>query len=133
MPQIANITVKKNDGVTDIVYTGVSPASGDNTPAIWKAQGVGTAPAHQPEFRLVARDASKGSKRALRSTFVYPQITTNTTTNITSVVDRALAATDWSVPKGMSQADINEFASQYAALLSASIIKDCIKQGYSAS
>lgn len=133
MPSLANITVKKNDGTTDIVYTGQSPSSGDGVPAIWKATTVGTAPAHQPEFRLASRDASKGAKRALRSTFQYPQIATNSTTSLTSVVDRASADTNWNFPKGMSQADINEFVSQYANLQVATLVKDCVKAGYSAS
>lgn len=130
---MANMTVKKNDGTTDIIYSAVTPSSGDKSPAIWKAQSVGTAPAHQPELRLSSRDASAGSKRALRSTFVYPQISTNTTTSITSVVDKALAATDWNFPKGMSQTDINEFVSQYANLIVATLVKDCVKGGYSAT
>lgn len=133
MPSMANITVKKNDGTTDIVYTGVSPSSGDATAAIWKSQTVGTAPAHQPEMRLTGRDASAGAKRAMRSTYVYPQIATDTTTSLTTVVDKASADTNWNFPKGMSQSDINEFVSQYANLLVATLVKDCVKQGYSAS
>lgn len=133
MASAANITVKKNDGTTDIVYTTLVPASGDNSPAIWKATTVGSAPAHQPELRLTSREAAAGQKRALRSTYVYPQIATDSTTSITSVVDRASAATDWSFPKGMSQTDINEFVSQYANLLVSTLVKDCVKSGYSAS
>lgn len=133
MPAISNITVKKNDGTTDIVYTGVQPSSGDGTAAIWKAQSVGTAPAHQPELRLSSRDASKGAKRALRSTYVYPQIASNTTTGLTTVVDRASADTNWNFPKGMPQADINEFVTQHANLLVSALVKDCAKSGYSAT
>lgn len=133
MPSLANITVKKNDGTTDIVYTGQCPASGDATPAIWKSTTVGVAPAHQPEFRLLAKDASKGARRALRSTYQYPQIATNSTTGLTSVVDRASADTNWVFPKGMAQADINEFVTQHANLQVAALVKDCVKAGYSAS
>lgn len=133
MPAIANIVVKKNDGTTDITYTAATPSSGDGTPAVWKSQSVGNAPAHQPEFRLSGREASKGEKRALRSTMVYPQIATNSTTSLTTVVDRASASTDWTFPKGMSQADINEFVSQYANLLVSTLVKDCVKSGYSAT
>lgn len=133
MPTMANIVVKKNDGTTDITYTAVTPSSGDKTPAAWKSQSVGTAPAHQPEFRLASREAGAGKKRALRSTFVYPQIATNTTTSVTSVIDRAMAATDWNIPKDMSQTDINEFVSQYANMLVATLVKDCVKAGYSAT
>jgi len=133
MAAMANITVKKNDGTTDIIYTAVTPSSGDKSPAIWKAQSVGSAQSHQPELRLSGRDAQSGSKRALRSTYVYPQIATNSTTSITSVVDKAMAATDWNFPKGMAQTDINEFVTQYANLLVATLVKDCVKSGYSAT
>lgn len=133
MPSIANVTVKKNDGTTDIIYTGVSPSSGDSSPAIWKSQTVGVAPAHQPEFRLAARDGQGGVRRAMRSTYVYPQIATNSTTSLTSVVDKASASCDWVFPKGMNQTDINEFVSQYANLLVSTLVKDCVKQGYSAT
>ena len=94
---------------------------------------VGSAPAHAPELRLLAKDAGSGVKRALRSTFKYPQIATNTTTGITSVVDTAAADTNWNFPKSMSQADINEFVSQYANLLVSTLVKDCVKSGYSAT
>lgn len=133
MPSIANITVKKNDGTTDIVYVSKSPSAGDTVPAIWRADSIGSAPSHQPEFRLTAREANKGASRALRCTFLYPQIATNSTTAVTSVVQKAMASTDWTIPKGMSVADINEFASQYGNLLAAVLIKQCVKDGYSAS
>lgn len=133
MPAISNIVVKKNDGTTDVTYTAKSPSSGDGVPAIWKSESVGSAQAHQPELRLSSSQASKGARRRLRSTYEYPQIATNTTTNVTSVIDRASAATDWVFPKTMSQADINEFVSQYANLLVSTLVKDCVKTGYSAS
>lgn len=133
MPDMANITVKKNDGTTDIVYTKQTPASGDNTPAVWRSTSVGSAPAHAPEFRLLAKDAKAGANRAMRGTYKYPQIATNSTTGITSVVDTASASTDWNFPKAMSQADINEFVSQYANLLVSTLVKDCAKSGYSAT
>lgn len=133
MPQMADITVKKNDGTTNVVYTAVSPSSGEGVPAIWKSQTIGVAPAHQPEFRLASREAVKGAKRALRSTFQYPQIATNSTTGLTAVVDRASADTNWTFPKGMAQADINEFVTQYANMLVSTLVVSCVKNGYSAT
>lgn len=133
MPAIADITVKKNDGTTDIVYAAQAPSSGDGTSAVWKSTTVGVAQAHQPELRLLSKEASSGANRALRSTYQYPQIATDSTTSLTSVVNKASASTDWNFPKGMSQADINEFVSQYANLLKSTLIVSCIKAGYSAS
>lgn len=133
MPAIADITVKKNDGTTNIVYAAQAPSSGDGTAAVWKSTTVGVAQAHQPELRLSSREADSGTARALRSTYQYPQIATDTTTSLTSVVNKASATTDWKFPKGMSQSDINEFVAQYANLLVSTQITSCVKAGYSAS
>lgn len=133
MPAIADIVVKKNDGVTNITYAAQTPSSGDGVPAVWRSTSVGTAPAHAPEFRLASRDAEKGKKRALRGTIVYPQIATNSTTGITAVANRFSAGVDVSYSKDMSQADINEAVAQFANLLTAALIQSCLKAGYSAS
>lgn len=133
MPAIANITVKKNDNTTDIVWTGISPSAGDGVPAIWRSQTVGNAAAHQPELRLSAKDGSNGAKRVMRVTYVYPQISTNTTTGVTSVVDKMAFAGDWQLPKGMAATDINEACSQLAHMLASTLLKDCAKQGFSAT
>lgn len=130
MPSLANITVKKNDGTTDIVWTGISPSSGDGTQAIWRSQTVGTAPAHQPEIRLASREADGGKKRALRAYFLYPMIATDTTTGVTSVIHRELASVDWTIPKDMAQVDINEASSQFVNLLASTLFKDCVKAGF---
>ncbi len=133
MPAIADITIKKNDGTTDIIYVAQTPSSGDGVPAIWRAISVGTAPAHAPEIRLTSREADKSKKRALRATFSYPQIATNSTTSVTSVVQRAMADMDVSFAKDMSQSDINEFCSQFTNLLKSTLIVACLKAGYSAT
>lgn len=133
MPSIANLTVKKNDGTTDITYTAASPASGDSTPAVWKSQTVGTALAHQPELRLTARDAKRGLARELRTTFQYPEIMTNSTTGQTTVANRAMASTTWTFDKSMKASDVNEFVAQYANLMAAALLKSCVQSGYSAT
>ncbi|DAD51119.1 TPA_asm: coat protein [ssRNA phage SRR7976301_8] len=123
-----NLTVKKNDGTTDIVYTAKSGANG-TTPAIWQAPG-GSAQQHQPELRVSARDTAKGNSRNVRSTYRYPQVATNSTTGVTTVVNVASARTEWDFPKSMSQSDINEFVSQYAYLLVTNLIRDAAKTGF---
>lgn len=131
MPAMANIIVKKNDGTTDITYTAVVPSSGDTVQAVWKSQTLGVSPSHQPEFKLSSREASGGAKRALHAVYTYPQIATDTTTSLTSVVNRLSVSADWTMPKDMTQADINEAVSQFANLLASTLIKDSAKAGYS--
>lgn len=132
MATAINITVKKNDGTTDIVYTSISPSSGDNTPAVWRSQTVGSAVSHQPELRVSAGNTGKNARR-VRGTFMYPQISTNTTTGVTSVVNKAFGSFEALEPRDMSSADINEFASQFANLVASALMKQCLKEGVSAS
>jgi len=127
---MADITVKKNDGVTNITYTAKVPAGGDGTAAIWRSESVGTAPAHFPELRFSARDVRKGLARAPRTTFVYPMTSTNSTTGVTSVVDKIRIGSDWDIPKNVTQAAIDEAVSQYANLLAAALTVSCLKAGY---
>jgi hypothetical protein len=133
MPNLAAITIKKHDGTTDITYTGKQPSAGDGAPAVWRSDTVGSAISHQPELRLTAREGGKGSKRALRGTYVYPQISTNSTTGVTSVIDKAMASVDVTFPKGMASVDVQEFAFQFTNLLASALVKECFAEGVSAT
>jgi len=130
MPNMADITVKKNDGTTDAIYTSKVPAGGDGTAAIWRYEGVGSAPALFPELRLSSRDVRKGLARNVRSTFAYPQTSTNSTTGITSVVNRARISVEWDLPKDMTQAAIDEAVSQFSNLMAAALVRTSVKAGY---
>lgn len=133
MPSMANMTVKKADGTTDVVYTAKSPSAGDNTPAIWRNETVGTAASHRPELRLTFKEGADGKTRKGRATYVWPEIATNTTTGTTSVVHRSSAGVDFSLAKDMSSANINEFAYQFGNLFANALIKQCVADGFSAS
>jgi hypothetical protein len=130
MASIADIIVKKNDGTTNITYTAVVPSSGDGVQAVWKSQSVGNASSHQPEFKLSSKEASNGAKRAMHAVYNYPQIATDTTTTLTTVVNRATFSVDWTLPKDMGQTEINEAVSQFANLLVSSLIVTSAKAGY---
>jgi hypothetical protein len=133
MPALADITVKKADETTNIVWTGTQPASGDN-PAIWKSKTVGTAYEHQPEARFVSREGNKGRSRTVRVTGVYPQIATNSTTGVTSVVNRLrLVGAEWDIPKGMTATDIAEAVHQLCNLMASTLAKAMVKEGQAAT
>lgn len=121
MPNLANITVKKSDTVTDIVYTGVNPAGGIDAPAIFRSKTVGTAMSHQPELRVAVKPA--GAKDRVVGTFKYPQIATNSTTGITSVVGTVDGKFEFLADKATDQAVINEAAAQFTNLLASALIK----------
>lgn len=129
MPNMANVTIKKNDGITDVVYTAVVPSAGDKTSAIWKNQTVGTASAHRPELKLMSRDNGENTARRVEGTFTYPTLATGTDGK-TNVVDKCIGNVSMVVPKGMPDADVNEAVSQCFNLFAAALLKDSFKTGY---
>ena len=130
MPNMANITVKKNDGVTDVVYTALVPSAGDKTPAIWKNQTVGTAMGHRPELRMESKDSGTGTARRVDVTYTYPSLVVGTDGK-TNIAEKVVVTMSWLIPKGMADTDVNEAVSQCANLTAATLSKDSLKAGYS--
>jgi hypothetical protein len=127
---MANITVKKNDGVTDVIYTAVVPSAGDKSPAIWKNQTVGTAAGHRPEFRMLSRDNGTTTARRVDVEFTYPSLVVGSDGK-TNIADRFVVNASFLVPKGMADADVNEGVSQVVNLMASVLSKDSLKAGYS--
>jgi hypothetical protein len=129
MPQLANITVKKNDGTTDVVYTGVVPSAGDKSPAVWRSNSVGAAMAFRPEFRLTSQSNANRTLRRVEGTYTYPTTATDSAGK-TVVADRGFINFSAGVPQSMPDADVNEFVSQGLNLLVSTLVKDSVKTGY---
>lgn len=121
MPQLADITVKKFDNTTNIVFTGVNPAGGTDSPAILRSNTVGTAISHRPELRVSVKNA--GPKDRVVGTFKYPQIATNSTTGVTAVVGTVDGKFEFSVDKSIDQTVVNEASAQFAHLIASSLLK----------
>jgi hypothetical protein len=132
MPALANITVKKNDGITDIIYTGLVPASGDRSSAFWRCEAVGSAAAFRPTLSLASRPNGPGTARRLDAVYTFP-VTVTGTDGITRVVDKAIITSSGVLPLGMASADVNEAVSQGFNLLVSALIKSCFQTGYSAT
>jgi hypothetical protein len=135
MPSMADITVKKNDGTTDIVYTGISPSAGNGVPAVWRSDSVGSTAGQRPELRLWANDlASKPGGRKMQTTYFYPYTVTDSTTSLVSRVDTFEFRGEWKIPAGVIPDAITaEAVSQLANLLASALVKSCVKSGYSAT
>lgn len=133
MPSMANITVKKNDGTTDIVYTAKSPSAGNGVPAVWRADAVGTAASHRPELRLTSKDIKMFGEEAreVHATFAFPQLVVDTNLGgLTVVKRRAMGTYTAKIPKDLPAVDQNEFASQLANLIASTLFKDSVKDGF---
>ncbi|DAD51989.1 coat protein [ssRNA phage Gephyllon.4_13] len=129
MPTMAAITVKKNDGTTDIVWSNVQASGGESSPAVWRSNTVGTAPAQRPEIRMQSKWNGDQTARRLDISATYPTLTTGSDGAV-NVQARANLQASMVVPTGMLDADINEAASQFMNLLSSTLFKDSLKAGY---
>lgn len=130
MASQANITVKKNDGTTDIVWTGTYGAAGENAPALWRSETVGSAPGHKPNLELKTRWNGPKTARRVEANFVYPQIATDSTTGLTTVVNVIPISVSAAIPNACPSTDINEAVSQCFNLLVATLVKDSFKTGF---
>lgn len=133
MPTMANITVKKADGVTDVTYSVVAASGGDKSPSIWRNNAFGGTAGQRPELRLKALANGSGTSRRVEYSYTYPQLYTDTTTGLSKVATRANSTGSASVPMDMTDSELQEFAAQQGNLLAAALIKACYASGYAAT
>lgn len=131
MPSLSNLTVKKNDGTTDITYTGAQRASGD-MPATFYAPALGATNATRPELRIKAHSSNAGQSKVV-GTYMYPYHVTNSTTGVTSIQKRLMFRFEGNVDFEVPQATIDEAASQFANLVAHATMKAALKEGQSFS
>jgi hypothetical protein len=126
MSTIANLTVKKNDGTTDIVWTALSGQGGPNLPATYASQTVGSALAHQPTMTFVAKDSGDKETRRMNFQVIYPYLVTDSASNVT-VPRKGQVDVSFAMPMVMTATQWNECVSQTINLLTA--LKADIKAG----
>jgi hypothetical protein len=134
MPAIADITVKKNDGVTNVTYVGKAGSGGDASPALWRFDAH-PAPLNslKPELRLNSKWNGPRTARRMEATYVYKGYVTDTTTGVSSSIGAIPVTLSAPIPMSMPQADIDEAVSQAVNLFASTLFKDCLKAGFAAT
>lgn len=127
MPSIADITVKKADGTTDITFSALNPAGGDGIPAIFRSQTVGTVPGHKPEIRISTK--GKTGARVMRLTARYPNVKTIDGVE-TLVSPGSRFSSEFQLDEKQDQADIDEAAEQFSNVQASVLVKSCAKTGF---
>lgn len=130
MPTMADITIKKDDGSTDVTYSVVTASGGDKSPAVWRANAFGGTPGQRPEFRLESAPNGANSGRKITGSFTYPSLYTDTSTSLTKVGTRANFQFTAFMPAEMPDAFAAEFGAQVGNLIAASLIEESLTLGY---
>lgn len=130
MASIANITVKAQDGVTDVIYVAKAGSAGDKNPALWQQDAYGTSVSLRPTFQMSTQWNGPKTARRAEFVFVYPQLVTDSTTGVTSVKSRGHFAGSFVLPVDMTDTNISNTVAQLANLLKSTLIQDSAKSGY---
>lgn len=129
MTTMANLTVKKADGTTDIVYTAMTPSAGDSVPAVWRATSVSSTPMGQPELRLTTKSNGARTARQVKVEYSYPIVETNAFDN-SSAVRRVNFKVEGSLDQFIAQATLDEAAYQFGNLMAAALVKASVASGF---
>lgn len=129
MPTMANITVKKNDGTTDIAYTALAGSSGETVPAFWRNETSANPPAFRPSLKFVSKPTKNGSSvKTMETLYVTPVVKTDAgvTTQVGVHTMRVITSVNFSD----AQSVIDEHISQGVNLHAAALIKNAFKEGF---
>lgn len=133
MPTMASMTVKKNDGSTDIVYDALSGSGGEGSPAMWR-QDTGAAAALPVGLRRFFRMWSvwNGPKtaRVVKANAVHPYSVQDSTTTLYSAKDRVVVDVTVTIPQAVPASEINEAIAQTFNLLDHSLSVSSMQAGY---
>jgi hypothetical protein len=127
---MANITVKKNDGTTDIVWTALTPAAGDDSPALWRSETVSAVNAFKPRLELKSRWTQDKKSLHVEGYVVYPVTQTDTGAGLTTLIGQIPINVKAVLPQQYDAAIINEAVSQAMNLFASTLAKDSFKAGF---
>lgn len=128
MPNMANLTVKKADGTTDVTYVALTPSAGDQTPARWSLVAANAVAGLRPVYDLQSRFNAKRDARHLQSTLKYPDV--RMISGVDTVVGNCLITISGVIPLQVTDTVIAEAVAQAANIFKAALIADSFKAGY---
>lgn len=124
--QMADVTIKKADGSTDILFTAKTPSAGDSVQALWRSDTVGTSAGTRPAVTCVASWNGPKTARKINVKFTYPFLDATTG----AVLGQAIYSVDATVPASMPDADVSQYAAQSANFVASSLIKSVMNAGF---
>lgn len=133
MPTMANITVKKADGTTDVVYNAMAPSSGDGVPAVWRAEAVASTAAFKPRLECRTRWNAAKTARRVDAYFVLPITQTDTASGITTVIGQVPLNLSVVMPVNANDSIVAEAAAQSTNLMVSTLFRSILTSGFAPS
>lgn len=130
MATMADITVKKADGTTNIVWTALTPSAGDSVPAQWRSETVSTQVNGKPTASLMSRYNKERSVRRVETQLRYPQSYTDSTTGLIAIVNTVPVTISAAIPTGVPDTVVAEAVAQAANLFASTLFQTSFKSGF---
>jgi hypothetical protein len=130
MTNATDITIKKSDGTTDVVWTLITGSGGDKSPAVWRSNtAVGTA-GQRPAAQVQARWNGDQTARRVDYQVTFPSVYTDADSSLSKVRSVAVFQASGAVPMDMTDIDRKEFAAQCMNLMASLLFKSGLDTGY---
>jgi hypothetical protein len=127
---MADITIKKNDGTTDVTYTKLVASGGDKSPAVWRNNSESGYPGQRPELRITSRPNGDNTARRVDGSFTWPAVYEDTASGTFKILARGNASFSCVIPGNLPDAHAEEFGAQFGNLLAAALIEEVMTSGY---
>lgn len=128
MSAINNITVKKTDGTTDVIFFAIAGAAADGQPATWQNVAGSTIRAYRPTLSMKAKLNGTKQARRVDVTGLFPVV------RLVSGVDTLIGKIplDFSVPvpEWATDVEVNEAVDQFINLLASTHVRAHVKAGF---
>lgn len=133
MPAMANLTVKKADETTNIVYDALTGAAGDGSKAVWRQDtgaAAGMPVGHRATFEMSTTDNGPRTARRAQLTYKRPYSTQNSVTTKYEASDSFVLNATAVLPKAIPASELAESVHQACNILAQTLLKDALKAGY---
>lgn len=126
--QMADIVIKKADGVTNVTYSQITASAGDRSPALWRNNTSATLRGNRATLSLESHPNGPNTARRVTGKHLYPVV--RMVDGQETVV--AVVPTDCGtvLPQGLTDAEITEAIEQALNLFAATLIRQSIALGY---
>lgn len=133
MAAAVDYTVKKYDGVTDIVWTVLSGSGGDKSPAVWRSNTAAGTIGQRPVISIIARDNGPKTARRVDINAVFPDVYTDANTGLTNVRSKIVCSFSAVLPGDTTSATLTEGVAQILHILGHNQTRDQLTSGYAAT
>lgn len=130
MAAAADITVKKADGTTNIVWNLVAASGGDTSPAVWRSNSAPGTLGQRPSISIKSRNNGDNTARRIEFNAVFPSTYTDSSSGLTQIRSKCVWSGSVVVPLDMADTDRNEQAAQIANVIASSMFVGTFNSGY---